>query len=342
MDIKIQFNNNLIDLIKILRKKNKDNDIIREKLNKYYKSYSNQLETNFVPFVVIFNKHLSKYSDDIIKCEEIMFSNDINRNEVYLLEDIDFKPLWKKLDEEDKLYVWKKLKLLYTLSIHILKTTTEYQDLYKKQKEIMAKLIDGMTQKHALEIEIRKQKEEQELEDKINFEEIRSKFGDNIFTDIIIEIIKELNIDKNVNADALLGLIKNFTNKEENKVNPLIDNIINKVKTKLVERNMTENELYEELARVKDKFNDFFKGIPQFSDLIDKLTSEAKTIIDNNKMNSNGTSTSTSTSTGTSTNNNHFQGFENELDILKDISARLEEIGSSGIIDELIKNNNVN
>jgi len=331
MDIKVQFNNNLVDLIKVLKKNNKSS---KDLLNKYYKYYTSLFDTKFIIFVVEFNSLIKKYNNDIINADEMLFSNDVYKGGIYLFKDIDFKLLWKNLNDEDKNIVWKKLKILYTLSLHILKTTTEYKELYEKQKSIMAKIVDELTNKHNIEEEAKRQEEEERALDQINFEDLRSKFGDNIFTDIIIEIIKELNIDKNLDASTLINLVKDFSNKGDK--NPLIENIIDKVKKKLEERNMTEAQLYEELAKVKERFNDFFKGMPQFTELIDKLTSEAKNIV-NKKLNPNEVSNDSNQDPSNSkeSSNPLFNGFETEMNMLKDITSKIEEFGLSGILNEI-------
>lgn len=320
VDVKIQFNNNLVDLIKMLRGSNKNNKECVKLLNEYYKNYTSKLESHFIDFIAGFVKNMSKYSKEILSMDDMLYSNDISVDAVYILNGIDFKILWKNLSDVDREYTWKKIKILYTLGLHILKTTDEYKVLFEKQKSIMSKLIDGMTQKHELDKEVKRQQIEEEIEDKINYEEIKEKFGDNIFTDIIIEIIKEFNIDKSVNPEIITSLIKDFTDKNSDDVNPMIEKIINKVKAKLVERNMTEEQLYAELSRVKDKFNDFFKNIPQFKDLIDKLTLDAKDIINKDDKDNKDEKLDPS-----------FNGLEPDLTLLKEISSRLSEMDLSGL-----------
>lgn len=327
MDTKIQFNNNLVDLIKLLRQKIKDikdtnthsHKLYKTLLNDYYKNYSENLEKNFLNFVADFIKNISTYGNYIITNDEMLFSDDIFKNPVCILKDIDFKFLWKLLNDEDKNYCWKKLKFLYLLGNDILKKTQEYKSLYEKQKEIMAKLVEGMTQKHDLEKEIKRQQIEEDIEDRINYEDIKDKFGDNIFSDIIIEIIKEFNIDKSIDPSLLSNIINDFSNGNNDKVNPTIEKIIEKVKAKLVERNMTEQELIDEILKVKDKFNEFFNGIPQLKDLMDKLASEAKELLSGKKTKEDI--------------NTEFTGFENDMSILKDITSRLAEIDMSGLLN---------
>ena len=286
-DIKKQFNNMLVDLIQLLKDNNKD---YKKMLNNYYKNYLvyfNGSDEQFEEYISKFNNNIFKYHEDIMKCDEMIFSNDMGTDPIYILENIDFKLLWKSLSIEDRDKVWKKLKILYTLSIHILKCSSQFKALYQKQRQIMQEIVDGLNQKHKIEMDIKMKDAEEELENKINFEDIRKMFGDNVFTDLIIEVVKELGIDSSNNSEMIFTLIRDAMNLKSGSQNPddifntSIGKIINKIRTKMESKNITVEQLVGQLDSVREKFGTLFKDFPAINNLLDTLSKRCQDMFDN-------------------------------------------------------------
>ena len=304
--IKTKFNNVLVDLLTILKKRNKQH---KQDIMNYYNYFISNLDTNFINFIIEFNSLMNKHNKEIVIEDDILFSDDYMSTPVYLLKGINFKLLWKNFkDVEEKQLAWKKIKILYSTSIYIVTSTNEYKDLYEKQKEIMKNLVDSMTFKH---------NKNREMEDEINenhikYEEIIEKFGNNIFTDIIIEIIKELGLNNEEKGNEnLIKIINSFVKQNPNELKPLIDRIADKISELLKLKNMTTDDFIKEIEKIKDKMGDILNTMPQLKELMDTIISNTSSFFSKNNDN------------------------EQEFDLLRNLKNKLSNMENCGLIDDI-------
>jgi hypothetical protein len=316
-NFQIQFFNNLTDIIKIIvdnlksyEKYKEVKSLFKNYYNKFSTLSSDELKLNFIGN---FNKHILEFNKEISVMDESLFSNDISQNPVNLFYDLDlnFKTFWKYIDYSCKDQLWKKIKSVYTMSIFILKSHEEYKELIQKQKQIKDLLIEELNSEHKIRYEMEQMLKQEELENSINFEDLKNKFGDGIFTELIIDIIKELKIDKNNSLEQLLNIVKggNGENMEE-----IMTKIMEKMKLKMELRNITEKQIFAEFDKVKDKCKMMFDEVPVLKDLMDKLTDGIKNIFEKEEG---GQETDSET---------EKSKFVNYMEELKNIASKLSDL----------------
>jgi len=268
MNIELQFNNNFVDFIQMLRENTSSTN--KKLLGKYYKSYDIEYysKNKLIEYVGKLINVLSKYGDELSTCDESLFSEDYYKGPLYLLtsDTINFKSIWKDLDtKEKKDFVFNKLQFLYVLGMYIIKSSSKFAELYAKQKELQDKIADALKTEQQLKHEIARQDLEEQLASDVDYDEIRKKFGDGIITDIIIDIIKEIT-SNGIDISTLTSIDGDF-------MSSIHDKLQRKINDNLIKHNMTHNQLLMEAKVYKDKFIGFAKssGFKLFSDLAEKL-----------------------------------------------------------------------
>lgn len=265
-----------IELIVNNTKTHKNYKELKHKFKNYYNYYSNE-NNDFIKFIGKFNENIMKYGNSIAICDDSMFSDDMNEDSVklYLDLDLDFKIFWKYLTDNIRRELWIKIKNLYTLSIFILKSYKEYNDLMVKQEKIMESLTESIKSENKIKEELKILYEKEELENSINFDDLKKKFGNGIFTDLIIEIVKELNLDKSNGIENLMSMLKTF---DINNNDNVMLKITEKIKLKMQVLNITEEQIINEFNNLKQKFEGIFNEIPILKDLMDKISSMVKNV----------------------------------------------------------------
>lgn len=263
----IQFNNNIIDIIENLR--NNTNKDIKKTLKTYY--LNNCENFTKIDFIATLSKRLSKYDEDLKKRDESLFSEDYYKGPLYLFNDntIDFKVIWKNYSGE-KEYLWTKLHILYTLSLYITIMSEKYENAKEKYNELYKQMKDNLSTKQKIEYELKKQAIEDKESSSIDYDKLKSMFGEGIITDILIDIIKEI-LGNEINIETVTGLLDL---QSDNSIrNELIEKMQIKINENLLKHNMTYDQLLSESENMKDKFMSIAKssGNPLFVSLAEKI-----------------------------------------------------------------------
>lgn len=337
VDVK-NFNNKLVEFIKYVR------EIVTQKNEfnlyyKYYKSFDNVNE-----FILEFVSLLNKYNREISEFDECLFSEEIEyypNQPIYLFKNIDFKQIWTKnvLTKDNKLFIWKNLQVLYILGNHV---TKEFNNL-NTNTELINNMIKTLKLNNKIKETAKKQNELEKLEDekdKIDFSTIFEIFGeDNIITSIVVEIAKEMNLAKTILSNPF-ELIKKIFAPNSQELQNIINSISDKIKEKMISKNITEERLMEDAKKMQEKLMNKFKnmsGMPEgFAGIPEKLFEYLKKFTDGVKVNQNNNDSQSS-----SHNNDNIPSSSNDNNPLSEseLKAKLEELQKS--IFEMNPNMNI-
>lgn len=270
----VQFNNYLVELIQKLRTVAPSESRVLSKYYKYYRDHVSQDKR--LDFIAEFVGYLGKYSKEVSICDEGLFSEEeayYPQKPIQLMKGIDFKKIWRNSDmtEGSKESIWKYLQTLFLIGSFVLKEHERFQELLKKQREV----IDGLIQNLKYEQQIKKEA------DKLNEEEERTEtlggLGDlfdenNVVIQIAMEVAKELNLTDAVGGDPTktLGLL---FGQDSAKLQEIIQKVSQKLTHVLKKKNISEKELIEQAKGMYDKLLGKFKGLPGMNN-IEKMSQQ--------------------------------------------------------------------
>jgi hypothetical protein len=272
----IQFNNYLVEFIQKLK-------VIfpssKRLFSKYYKYYRNFVDGNHrVEFIAEFVQYISKYNVEMSSCDEGLFSEEDGyypNKPIQLMKGIDFKLLWhdETLTEGSKEGIWKYLQTLYLIGTFVLKETDRYNELLKKQQEIIYNLLQNMKYERKIKEDAEKLNETEDKEKQGSFD--LSGMGElfdenNIIIQIATEIAKEINFSGELGDDPIRAISQVF-DKDSGKLEEIITKISKKLTSVLKEKGLSEQDLLEQAKAMNTKILGKLKGIPGMPD-IEQLT----------------------------------------------------------------------
>ena len=250
-----KFNENLSQFTKIIKKLYPEQ---KDAIESYY-----NLENAGDKYLKEFIENCSDMGDDISSKNEIIFSKG-----TVLLPNIDFYSIWndEKLSEEQKDNIWKYLHTLYIFAYEHIKNV-DFKTLLKElknanlcedvdeQTRTFMNIIDSLSNK-CNNPEAGEESEDVEDSDKKNDTSIPvpDLFG-GVIGNLAKEIADEIDPSK-VNLDDPQKLLKsllsgNFDEENDDSgVVNLIQNITNKIQTKLSDGNLDESQLFSEAQNV--------------------------------------------------------------------------------------------
>ncbi len=144
----------IIDITKVFNNKEEDSTIqnninlIKNKFKIDDKFTINNFDNSSNIYLDYYINNVIKIMDKISTCDENIFNNDI-----YLIEELNFKNIWKYLSLDDKTTLWKYFHTLYILAT----STLEIHKLLEKITDIdIINNIDNNTKIISLIVESRK------------------------------------------------------------------------------------------------------------------------------------------------------------------------------------------
>ncbi len=270
----LQFNNYLVTFIEQLQ--NYVSDEHKRLLKKYYKYYRKHVDRNQrVEFIKEFIEYISKYNKEISVCDECLFSEEPEYypgKHIQILKGIDFKQIWKSslMTEKTKESIWNYLRTLYVIGTYVLKETTKFDDLLKKQKDIIYNIIKSLKLEQKIKDDAAKLDEEEKLkseENSFDFSNLTEIFGENnLITEMAIEIAKELNLP-NEKLSNPVEAIRLLFGHDGSRLQEIIAKIANKLQEKLQRGGISEEQLINEAKKMNDTLVGKFKNVPGMGDI---------------------------------------------------------------------------
>jgi len=221
--------------------------ILNKNYSNYLKDNSEEIEDNLLRFFV-------KLKDNIIKIsnkDESLFSAD---EPIELLEDIDFRVMWKNSNESNKEIIWKYLQTLLVLYEALKKENVveekdnklfsqfnealNKEDLSKEsldklgdQAKAMFNIVENLSNNREKHDEIDEENGKAK-EKTIEFDPSKMPGGSLFENSKIGEIAKELASE--INFDSFAKDFENLNGKEDLEPSKLFDNLIGKDPSKLM------------------------------------------------------------------------------------------------------------
>lgn len=345
---KIEFNNYLVDFIEYMYENpclSKKYQREFKKYGKYYMSFTDRMD-----FISSFSKQMSTYAHEISIQYDGMFSDDdpkFSGKRINILYGIDFKSMWKEcqstLTPEFKTRLWKDLKTLYVFSSHIIRSIDEFNSVVTKHKTIINKMIQSLNESNRIKEETDRQIELEKLEEeatKIDFKQLFDIFGeDNNITSIIVEIAKELNFSETFSGmgDPLAAFSSIFGGGEAGgKLNDIMEKISDKIKSKMVQKGITPEQLLEDAKKLQERLFDKFKGMtgmPGMEDIGIKIADYFKDM-DFSSQAEGGSESDQSTGTGMP--NINIEEIQKQFEKFREQMAEFDPNGTVNL-SELIK-----
>ena len=285
-----QFNNCLVEFIDKLRKILPSN--LQRSIIKYYKYYRSFLTNPKTPvekkqsqseeypktrigFIKEFLHYISKYSKEISICDEGLFSEEPEyypNKPIQIFKGIDFKLIWRveSLTENTKISIWKYLQTLYLLSTYVLKETERFNDLLKKQQDIIYNIMQSLKLEQKIKQDAERLNEEERRKDEessFNFNNLQDLFGENnMITEMAMEIAKELNLPNEQLTDPIQA-IKLIFGQDGDKLQEIITKVGKKLQEKIQNGGITEQQLITDAKKMNERLLGKFKNIPGMPDI---------------------------------------------------------------------------
>lgn len=271
----IQFNNYLIEFIQKLQILVPSEKRLLSKYYKYYRKFVDQDKR--VEFIAEFIQYLSKYNKEISVCDEGLFSEEEGyypSKPIQLMKGIDFKTIWNQgnLTEGSKESIWKYLHTLFLIGSFVLKESDKYNDLLKKQKDIIYNLLQSMKYEKQIKADAEKLNQtEDATKSSFDLSNLGELFDENnIITQIALEIAKELNLSGDIPSDPTQA-IRLLFGQDGNKLQEIIGRVGQKLNKVLQDKGLTEEQLLVQAKEMHDKLLNKLKGIPGMPN-IEKLS----------------------------------------------------------------------
>jgi hypothetical protein len=254
-----KFNQNLTQFIDIIKKNYPSQ---KELIEKHYTFDKNTGDK----YIKEFLNSCTKIGDDISTKNEIIFSKGST-----VLVNIDFYSIWndESLSEEQKNNIWKYLQTLYifafeyikdqdfkTILKQIKKLGTNTSDLDAETKTFM-NIIDSLSEKYTKKKDENENEDENEDTSGPNF--VPPELFNGAIGDLAKEIAEEIDPSK-IDLDDPSKLLKDLLsgNFDENNDNSglvdLVKNITNKIQDKLSSGKLDESKLFNEAQNVMNTF----------------------------------------------------------------------------------------
>jgi hypothetical protein len=267
----IQFNNYLVEFIQKLKIIVPTEKKLFGKYYKYYRTFVDQKKR--VDFIAEFVQYISKYNVEVSSCDEGLFSEEEGYypgKPIQLMKGIDFKKLWKhELSDGSKESIWKYLQTLYIIGTFVLKETDKYNELLKKQQEIVYNLLQNMKYEKKIKDDAAQlnQTEEKNSQGSFDLSGLSELFdGDNIIFQIAMEIAKEINLPGEIGNDPISAISMLFS-KDSSKLQEIIAKVGNKLTSVLKEKGLSEQDLLAQAKDMNAKILSKLKGIPGMPDI---------------------------------------------------------------------------
>lgn len=272
----IQFNNHLIEFIQKMQQLAPDEKKLFDKYYKYYRKFVDQGKR--VEFIAEFIQYLSKYNHEVSTCDEGLFSEEEGYypgKPIPLMKGIDFKRIWvgASLSEVSKSNIWKYFHTLYLIGTHVLKEYDRYQELLKKQQEIIYNLMQNLKYEKQIQKDAENlNQKEKENESSLSSMDLSDLFDENnIIIQIATEIAKDLNLSGGLSDPAqALGLL---FGQDGSKLQEIVSRVGQRLTHVLQEKGMTEEQLLTHAKDMHDKLFNKLKGIPGMSN-IEKISQQ--------------------------------------------------------------------
>lgn len=253
-----KFNQNLSQFIDIIKKNYPSQ---KELIEKHYTFDNNTGDKYLKEFL----DSCTKIGDDISTKNEIIFSKGSN-----VLVNVDFYTIWndESLSEEQRNNIWKYLQTLYifafeyikdqdfkTILKQIKKLGTNTSDLDAETKTFM-NIIDSLSEKYTKKKDDENEKENEETSGP-NF--VPPELFNGAIGDLAKEIAEEIDPSK-IDLEDPSKLLKDLLsgNFDENNDNSglvdLVKNITNKIQDKLSSGKLDESKLFNEAQNVMNTF----------------------------------------------------------------------------------------
>jgi hypothetical protein len=287
----IQFNNTLIEFIEKLRTSLPTE--YKSKLNKYYKYYRKHVDQNTrLEFIREFIQYIEKYIEEISTHDEGLFCEEPQYypgKTIQLLKGFDFKTIWRLecMTDEIKMSVWKYFQTLYIIGTYIMKSDDKFKNIVKKQQDIIDNILQALHNEDKIKQDAKKQDEDEEKASQtgtgfgsgfgsdFNMDSLKDIFGgekNNLIIELAMEIAKDLDLPKEMTSNPL-DVIKTLFGQNGAKLQDVIAKIGTKLKTKMKDSGLSEEQLFSDAKKMNDNLMKKFKNIPGMPDL-SKFSSE--------------------------------------------------------------------
>ena len=274
---------------KFLRKLKESYPEIRSMIAETAKEYVSGKRSDYIECV---RKQLEPYIKYISAYDYSIFSDDFCKGKMELVGKIDFKRLWKLVDDEvdSKLredasrQIFDYLQTIYICACMASAQIDKFNEELKKQKDMLMSMLNNINIDKKLREDIDKISSAYEGEGEGGSDEIEklmqqlsSVLGDNIILDLAKQITNELNEESNGTGGiagaggGIAGLMSKLASGGVDGLREIFGNITEKVKNKIQSGEFSQQKLQEAAMQLKERIEGV---VPGLSDLTSQINTQ--------------------------------------------------------------------
>lgn len=275
------FHNNFIKFLKKLKGVlPESSDIIRQGIE-YYKS---QTRSDFIQETkLLLDPHMQYISEN----DSGIFTDDYQQGPRYLLPKMNFRDIWKLIDETEdfkddedlqettRVSIFKHLQAIYISCNMALNQIGLFDKNMEKQKKFLMDMLDNLKVDEEVRAKIEQLKQdEKDSKNKGNngfgLDQLTSLLGgdeDNFVLQLARDIAQEIDLG-NDDIDNPVDAITSLFADGGKKIQELIVTVGEKLEQKIKSGEVDKERLYKDAAMMKEKFSGLTDKIPGVKDLM--------------------------------------------------------------------------
>jgi len=271
----VQFHNNLMKFLKTLKSTVPEYKEHIAETVKYYKSISRS------QYIREFNELLTPHVQYVSENDYGIFNDDYMKGPRILVPKMDFRLLWKIIEQSDdfvsdpefqentRISIFKHLQALYICSTVALRQIGIFDCNMDKQKQYLMDMLDNLR----VDTEVKERIDEMKKEENGDtFGVINDILGENNFIgNIVKDIADEIDFG-NEELNDPGAVIKLLCGNEGNKLQELIHMIGDKLQNKIRTGEINKDKLLENAQDIRSKMSGVIDNIPGFDKLINDTT----------------------------------------------------------------------
>lgn len=251
----------------------------KEPLDDYYKELLSNETCNDDRFIKRFMRKFSENKNDISNKNSDIFNEDI-----YILKNINFKDLWanEKTTEKHKETIWDYLQTLFVIGDTIISDTNKIKKLVENFKKVRNNEeqdddVDEENKELYSMIKNLSEKQKQQAAEGGGPEINAEMFNNGLIGNLAKELAEDINIDEmdlgvNKDTDSVNDIFgKLMSGDNPMKFMNLIQNVGQKIQSKLSDGNLDESKLVEEAQNMMGMFGN---NNPMFDNLLKNAKKE--------------------------------------------------------------------
>ena len=251
----------------------------KEPLDDYYKELLENETCNDDKFIKRFMRKFSENKNDISNKNSAIFDE-----EIFFLKNINFKDLWvnEKTTEKHKETIWDYLQTLFVIGETIISDTNKIKKLVENFKKVrnneeQDEDVDEENKELFSMIKNLSEKQKKQAEDGGAPEIDSEMFNNGLIGNLAKELAEDINIDEmdlgvNKDTDSVNDIFgKLMSGDNPMKFMNLIQNVGQKIQSKLSDGNLDESKLVEEAQNMMGMFGN---NNPMFDNLLKNAKKE--------------------------------------------------------------------